>query len=130
MTRLRRTISLRRATSLPPLLLGVRAAIAESFERIHRSNLVGMGILPLQFKPGENKESLKLTGREVYDIEGIESGLAPRQEVNVKVTREDGSTFSFQTLARLDSPIDVTYYENGGILLTVLRKLLQGVVGA
>ncbi len=109
-----------------PLLLGVRAAIAESFERIHRSNLVGMGILPLQFQPGENKESLGLTGREVYDIEGIEGGLKPRQEVTVKVTREDGSTFSFQTIARLDSPIDVTYYENGGILLTVLRRLMKG----
>ena len=108
-----------------PLLLGVRAAIAESFERIHRSNLVGMGILPLQFKEGENKESLKLTGRETYDIEGLEQGLKPRQQVTVKVTREDGSTFSFQTTARLDSPIDVTYYENGGILQTVLRKLLQ-----
>src|SRR5947209_3820343 len=109
-----------------PLLLGVRAAIAESFERIHRSNLVGMGILPLQFKPGENKESLGLTGKEVYDVEGIEKGLKPRQEVTVKVTGEDGSTFSFQTIARLDSPIDVTYYENGGILLTVLRRLMKG----
>jgi aconitate hydratase len=109
-----------------PLLLGVRAAIAESFERIHRSNLVGMGILPLQFKPGENKESLGLTGREVYDIEGIEKGLKPHQEVTVRVTREDGSTFSFQTIARLDSPIDVTYYENGGILLAVLRRLMKG----
>ena len=108
-----------------PLLLGVRAVIAESFERIHRSNLVGMGILPLQFKEGENKESLGLTGKEVYDIEGIEQGLKPHQEVTVKATREDGSTFSFQTMARLDSPIDVTYYENGGILLTVLRKLLK-----
>ncbi|MGH2497847.1 MAG: aconitase family protein, partial [Ktedonobacteraceae bacterium] len=108
-----------------PLLLGVRAAIAESFERIHRSNLVGMGILPLQFKPGENKESLGLTGREVYDIEGIAGGLKPHQEVTVKVTREDGSTFPFQTIARLDSPIDVTYYENGGILLAVLRRLMK-----
>ena len=108
-----------------PLLLGVRAAIAESFERIHRSNLVGMGILPLQFKEGENKESLKLTGKEVYDIEGIEGELKPRQEVTVKVTREDGSTFSFQTIARLDSPIDVTYYRNGGILLAVLRRLMK-----
>ena len=107
-----------------PLLLGVRAAIAESFERIHRSNLVGMGILPLQFKQGESKESLGLTGKEVYDIEGIEQGLKPRQELTVKVTREDGSTFSFQTIARLDSPIDVTYYENGGILLAVLRRLM------
>ncbi len=108
-----------------PLLLGVRAAIAESFERIHRSNLVGMGILPLQFKPGENRESLGLTGREVYDIEGIEKGLKPHQEVSVKVTQEDGSSFSFQTMVRLDSPIDVTYYEQGGILLAVLRKLLK-----
>ena len=108
-----------------PLLLGVRAVIAESFERIHRSNLVGMGILPLQFKEGENKESLGLTGREAYDIEGIEQGLKPHQEVTVKVTCEDGSTFSFRTMARLDSPIDVTYYENGGILLAVLRKLLK-----
>ncbi|GCE27360.1 aconitate hydratase A [Dictyobacter alpinus] len=108
-----------------PLLLGVRAAIAESFERIHRSNLVGMGILPLQFKAGESKESLNLTGRETYEIAGIEQGLKPRQEVSVQVTREDGSTFTFQTIARLDSAIDVTYYENGGILPTVLRRLLQ-----
>jgi len=108
-----------------PLLLGIRAAIAESFERIHRSNLVGMGILPLQFKQGETKESLGLTGKEVYDIEGIEKGLKPHSEVTVKVTREDGSTFSFQTIARLDSPIDVTYYENGGILLAVLRRLMK-----
>jgi aconitase A len=109
-----------------PLLLGVRAVIAESFERIHRSNLVGMGILPLQFKPAENKESLGLTGREVYEIEGIEKDLKPRREVTVKVTREDGSTFSFSTIARLDSPIDVTYYKNGGILLAVLRRLMRG----
>ncbi len=108
-----------------PLLLGIRAAIAESFERIHRSNLVGMGILPLQFHQGENKESLGLTGRETYDIVGIEHHLEPRQQVTVKVTREGGSTFSFQTIARLDSAIDVVYYENGGILPTVLRKLLK-----
>ncbi len=108
-----------------PQLLGIRAAIAESFERIHRSNLVGMGILPLQFKAGESKESLGLTGREVYDIVGLEQGLKPHQEVTVKVTREDGSTFSFQTTARLDSAIDVVYYQNGGILQTVLRKLMK-----
>jgi aconitate hydratase len=108
-----------------PLLLGIRAAIAESFERIHRSNLVGMGILPLQFRQGENKESLGLTGRETYDIVGIAQGLKPHQDVTVKVTREDGSTFTFQTLARLDSAIDVTYYKNGGILPTVLRRLMQ-----
>ncbi len=108
-----------------PLLLGVRAVIAESFERIHRSNLVGMGILPLQFKPGENKESLGLSGRETYDILGLEQGLKPRQEVTVQARREDGSTFTFTTIARLDSPIDVTYYENGGILQTVLRRLMK-----
>jgi aconitate hydratase len=108
-----------------PLLLGIRAAIAESFERIHRSNLVGMGILPLQFKPGENKESLGLTGHETFDIQGVAQGLKPRQEVTVKATREDGSSLTFQTIARLDSPIDVVYYENGGILLTVLRRLLK-----
>jgi aconitate hydratase len=108
-----------------PLLLGIRAAIAESFERIHRSNLVGMGILPLQFYPGENKETLGLTGRESYDIVGIAQGLQPRQQVMVKVIREDGSTFVFQTIARLDSAIDVTYYKNGGILPTVLRRLFQ-----
>jgi aconitate hydratase len=84
-----------------------------------------MGILPLQFKQGENKESLGLTGRETYDIIGIEQDLRPRQEVTVKVTREDGSSFTFQTLARLDSAIDVTYYKNGGILPTVLRRLMQ-----
>ena len=108
-----------------PLLLGVRAAIAESFERIHRSNLVGMGILPLQFQAGESKESLGLTGHETYDIAGIAQGLKPRQQVTVNVTRDDGSTFTFQTVARLDSPIDVTYYENGGILPTVLRRLMK-----
>ena len=108
-----------------PLLLGVRAVIAESFERIHRSNLVGMGILPLQFKPGENKESLGLSGRETYDIVGIERELKPHQQVTVRVKREDGSTFEFQTIARLDSPIDVTYYKNGGILLAVLRRLMR-----
>jgi aconitate hydratase A / 2-methylisocitrate dehydratase len=108
-----------------PLLLGIRAVIAESFERIHRSNLVGMGILPLQFRQGESKESLKLTGHETYDIVGIEHDLKPRQQVTVKVTREDGSTFAFQTIARLDSAIDIVYYKNGGILPTVLRKLLK-----
>ena len=106
-------------------LLGVRAVVAESYERIHRSNLVGMGVLPLEFKAGENRESLGLTGREVYDIAGIAQDLKPRQEVTVQVTREDGTTLSFQTIARLDSPIDVTYYKNGGILSTVLRRLMK-----
>ena len=84
-----------------------------------------MGILPLQFKPGESKESLGLTGKETYDIAGLEHGLKPRQDVTVNVTRQDGSTFSFTTTARLDGAIDVTYYENGGILLTVMRRLMK-----
>jgi aconitate hydratase len=108
-----------------PLLLSIRATIAESYERIHRSNLVGMGILPLQFKAGESRESLGLNGRETYDILGVTGALQPRQEITVRATREDGSTFEFTTSARLDSAIDIEYYRNGGILLTVLRRLLR-----
>jgi aconitate hydratase len=108
-----------------PMLLGIRATIAESYERIHRSNLVGMGVLPLQFKPGESRESLGLTGRETFDIEGIDGELKPRQEVTVRATAEDGSVKTFQVIARLDSPIDITYYRNGGILQTVLRRLAR-----
>jgi aconitate hydratase len=106
-----------------PLLLGIRATLAESYERIHRSNLVGMGILPLQFKPGESQESLNLTGRETYDIVGITGELKPRQEMTVRVRGEDGATREFTAIARLDSPIDIRYYRNGGILQTVLRRL-------
>ena len=98
------------------LLLGVRAVIAESYERIHRSNLVGMGILPLQFKPGENAESLGLTGQETLTIRGLAAGLRPRQEVTVDVAATDGTTRSFTALARLDTPVDIHYYANGGIL--------------
>jgi aconitate hydratase len=108
-----------------PLLLGIRATLAESYERIHRSNLVGMGILPLQFKPGESRESLGLSGREVYDITGISGALKPRQEVRVRAHGEDGTIKEFSAIARLDSPIDIRYYTNGGILQTVLRRLLQ-----
>jgi aconitate hydratase len=108
-----------------PMLLGIRATLAESYERIHRSNLVGMGVLPLQFKPGENRESLGLTGRETFDIEGISGELTPHQEVTVKGAREDGSTFSFTAIARLDGPVDIEYYRQGGILLAVLRRLLR-----
>jgi aconitate hydratase len=108
-----------------PLLLGIRATLAESYERIHRSNLVGMGILPLQFKPGESRESLGLTGRETFDILGIAGELRPQQEMTVRVTREDGSTLEFQAIARLDSNVDIGYYRNGGILQTVLRRLLR-----
>jgi aconitate hydratase len=111
-----------------PLLLGIRATIAESYERIHRSNLVGMGILPLQFKPGENRESLRLSGREIYDIVGIEGELKPRQELTVRVRDEGsvkGASREIEVIARLDSPIDVNYYRNGGILQAVLRRLVR-----
>ncbi|MBI4318068.1 MAG: aconitate hydratase [Chloroflexi bacterium] len=109
-----------------PLLLGVRAIIAESYERIHRSNLVGMGILPLQFRPGENRQSLGLTGREVYDVAGISKGLKPGQELTVRARRDDGGEITFQTVVRIDSTIEVEYYRNGGVLQTVLRQLLRG----
>ena len=100
--------------------------IAESYERIHRSNLVGMGVLPLQFMPGEGKDSLGLTGRETFDITGIAAGLEPRGTVEVVARREDGQEVRFQAEARLDSDVDVEYYRNGGILHTVLRKMARG----
>jgi aconitate hydratase len=107
------------------LLLGVRAALAESYERIHRSNLVGMGVLPLQFKEGENAASLGLTGQEVIDITGLDDGIGPRSEVTLTATSPDGPRRSFQAVARLDSAVEVNYYRNGGILPTVLRTLLK-----
>ncbi|MEY4953845.1 MAG: aconitate hydratase AcnA, partial [Pseudomonadota bacterium] len=103
-------------------LLGVRAVIVESFERIHRSNLVGMGVLPLQFKDGESRTSLGLDGDCTYTIHGVAS-LTPRQDVTVQVTRGDGSQFSFTALCRIDTANEVEYFMNGGILLYVLRKL-------
>ncbi|HEY3245897.1 MAG TPA: aconitate hydratase AcnA [Phycisphaerae bacterium] len=106
-------------------LLGVRAVLAESFERIHRSNLVGMGVLPLVFKPGESRESLALTGHETYDIAGISDDLKPLQDVTVIATAPDGSQKTFTTTARIDTPVEVEYYRNGGILHTVLRKMLK-----
>ncbi len=106
-----------------PYLQGVRAVIAESYERIHRSNLVGMGILPLQYLPGENAESLGLTGRESFTITGIADGLQPHQELTVSVRTEDGAERRFRAIARLDGEIDVRYYANGGVLQTVLRRL-------
>ena len=108
-----------------PKLLGVRAAIAESFERIHRTNLVQMGVLPLQFKPGENTASLGLTGHEVFDIEGIGKGITPGQTVTVRARREDGSTVTFQATVRIDSNIEVEYYRHGGVLPFVLRRLIS-----
>ena len=103
-------------------LLGVRAVIVESFERIHRSNLVGMGVLPLQFKNGESRETLGLKGDDSFTIEGV-ADLKPRQDVEVKVTRADGSTFSFTALCRIDTVNELEYFLNGGILQYVLRKL-------
>ncbi|MEZ5708535.1 MAG: aconitate hydratase AcnA [Blastomonas sp.] len=103
-------------------LLGVKAVIVESFERIHRSNLVGMGVLPLQFKDGDTRNSLGLTGDDSFTITGI-AGLSPRQDVTVTVTRPDGSTFSFETLCRIDTANELEYFMNGGILHYVLRKL-------
>jgi len=104
------------------ILLGVRAVIAESFERIHRSNLVGMGVLPLQFAEGDSRETLGLTADDTFTITGV-ADLKPRQTVTVQVTRADGSTFSFDTLCRIDTANEVEYYMNGGILHYVLRKL-------
>ncbi len=106
-------------------LLGIKAVIAESFERIHRSNLVGMGVLPLQFKEGQSAKSLGLTGREKYDVIGIDDHIKPRQELGVIATDEGGRKIEFQVVVRLDTPVDVDYYKNGGILQTVLRGLMK-----
>jgi len=105
-------------------LLGIRAVLAESFERIHRSNLVGMGVLPLEFKPGENRETLGLTGHEVLDIAGVAT-LSPRQEVTVHGKAKDGSVKTFKALIRVDTPEEVSYYKHGGILQYVLRQMLE-----
>jgi len=109
-----------------PMLLGVRAVLAESFERIHRSNLVGMGVLPLQFPPGQNAEVLGLDGSERYTIAGIRDGLVPRELVTVRAEREDGPVIEFQAIARLDTDMEIEYYRHGGILTFVLRRLLRG----
>ncbi|MFD1954510.1 aconitate hydratase AcnA [Paenibacillus thailandensis] len=106
-------------------LLGVKAVIAESFERIHRSNLVGMGVLPLQFQEGQGWTALGITGRETFDIVGLSNDVQPGDKVTVIATREDGSTFEFHVIVRLDSLVDVDYYRNGGILQTVLRQMIQ-----
>jgi aconitate hydratase len=103
-------------------LLGVRAVIAETYERIHRSNLVGMGVLPLQFVDGENRETLGLGGDEQFTIEGVPT-VQPRQEMEVQVTRADGSTFSFRARCRIDTLNELEYFRSGGILHYVLRNL-------
>jgi aconitate hydratase len=105
------------------LLLGIRAVIAETFERIHRSNLVGMGVLPLEFLPGQNAASLGLAGEELFSISGIAENLHPGKLLDVTATAEGGSATNFQVRCRIDSPVELTYYRNGGILQTVLRRL-------
>ncbi|MNU44538.1 Aconitate hydratase [compost metagenome] len=106
-------------------LLGVKAVIAESFERIHRSNLVGMGVLPLQFQEGNSWKTLGIDGTETFDILGINNEVKPGQTLTVVATRTDGTQFEFTVVARLDSMVDVDYYHNGGILQTVLRQMIK-----
>jgi aconitate hydratase len=108
-----------------PMLLGVKAVIAQSYERIHRSNLIGMGILPLQFKAGETFETLGLTGREAYTIEGIAGGVAPGKPLTVRAKRDDGSGVVLTAMTRIETPDEVAYYRHGGILPYVLRQLLK-----
>ena len=105
-------------------LLGVKAVVAQSFERIHRSNLVGMGVLPLQFKDGTTAQSLKLDGTETYDIVGLGANLKPQQDLTLRVTRKDGKVENVPVRCRIDTPIEIDYYQHGGILPYVLRQLV------
>jgi aconitate hydratase len=110
------------------LLLGVRAVIVESFERIHRSNLVGMGILPLQFPAGKSAETLGLSGEESFEITGVKQlidNFKPGQQVKVKATGNNGAIVEFEALLRIDTPQEAQYYRHGGILQYVIRQLLQ-----
>ena len=104
--------------------MGIRAVIAESYERIHRSNLVGMGALPLVFKTGENWQSLGLDGSEAFSISDIED-MQPRKVLQVHAVKEDGRQIDFEVIARLDTEVDVAYFENNGILPYVLRKVME-----
>lgn len=106
-------------------LMGVKAVITESFERIHRSNLVGMGVLPLQFKDGQTAGSLGLDGTETFALIGLESGdVRPRQDVTLRITKADGNQTDVTLKLRIDTPIEIEYYKNGGILPYVLRQLI------
>ncbi|MGA9779837.1 MAG: aconitate hydratase [Limisphaerales bacterium] len=105
-------------------LLGVKAVVAQSFERIHRSNLVGMGVLPLQFKEGTNAQSLKLDGTETYDVVGLGANLKPQQDLTLSITRKDGKVENVPVKCRIDTPIEIDYYQHGGILPFVLRQLV------
>jgi aconitate hydratase len=105
-------------------LLGVRAVVAQSFERIHRSNLVGMGVLPLQFKEGVTAQTLGLDGSETYDVLGISGQLKPQQDLTLCITRASGKVEEVPVRCRIDTPIEIDYYAHGGILPYVLRQLL------
>jgi aconitate hydratase len=106
-----------------PALLGIRAALAESYERIHRSNLIGMGILPLQFRDGESAAALGLSGEESFDLEGIGRGLKPGSTIRIGAKAPGGAVKRFEAIARIDTPVEMEYYRHGGILLYVLRQL-------
>ena len=105
-------------------LLGVRAVVAQSFERIHRSNLVGMGVLPLQFKEGTSAQTLKLDGSELFDIIGLGPNLKPQQDLTLRITRSNGQADEIPVTCRIDTPIEIDYYQHGGILPYVLRQLI------
>ena len=104
-------------------LLGVKAVVCETFERIHRSNLVGMGVLPLQFKPGMTRKTLNLTGHETFDIGGIESGLKPGMDIPMTIHRRDGTAEKVMLTCRIDTAEEIEYFKNGGVLHYVLRNL-------
>jgi aconitate hydratase len=108
-----------------PYLLGIKAVIAQSFERIHRSNLIGMGILPLEFEAGADRTTYGLTGEETFDITGLEGGITPRMHVHVRATDSEGRHVDFRALLRIDTPDEAEYYRHGGILQYVLRQLRQ-----
>jgi aconitate hydratase len=105
-------------------LLGIKVVVAQSFERIHRSNLVGMGVLPLQFKDGTTAQSLKLDGTETYDVVGLDANLKPQQDLALRITRKDGGMEEVPVRCRIDTPIEIDYYQHGGILPFVLRQLV------
>jgi aconitate hydratase len=106
-------------------LLGVKVVVAQSFERIHRSNLVGMGVLPLQFKEGISAQTLKLDGTETYDVIGLDANLKPQQDLALRITRANGQAENVNVRCRIDTPIEIDYYQHGGILPYVLRQLIS-----
>jgi aconitate hydratase len=105
-------------------LLGVKVVVAQSFERIHRSNLVGMGVLPLQFKDGTTAQTLQLDGTESYDVVGLNESIKPQQDLTLKITRKSGAVENVVVRCRIDTPIEIDYYQHGGILPYVLRQIV------